>query len=93
MNVTEIRSKLKFEDFSMKIVCNTAIPFASKAINHAVNANKKLIFAENERTLNKALNVMARSFYAPVFEKFAIQEFYQNHHQNQLLSHSTKSHK
>lgn len=75
--VTNIRSTLKLGSYFLQFKSDTANPFVTKMINHVVNANWKLIFAENEMNFRKTIAATTQSVFAPIFDKFAMQEFFQ----------------
>lgn len=77
VNITNADIEVKFGDFSMKFTCGTSIPLVIKLINHAANANRRLIFAENEENVKEILNEAGQAFIKPIFDKFAIQELLQ----------------
>lgn len=76
-NVTNVGCSMKYEDVFVKFKSDTTLPFVIKAINHIVNVNRKIIFAENEPTVKIFLSETARAFFRPIFSKFAIQDFFQ----------------
>lgn len=77
INITNVGSSMKFKDHSFKLKSDTTIPFAIKTINHVVNANRKLILAENEANIIMNLAENARAFCEPIYTKFAVQDFFQ----------------
>lgn len=85
VNITSVRSKAKFDDYFFKLKSDTTFPFVTRMINQVLNANSRLIFAENERSFNKILGETAQAFLAPIFNKFAMQDFFQENCEWNLL--------
>lgn len=77
VNITSVRSSIKFEHYVLKFKSDKANPLVTKLINHVVNANWRLVFAENEMNLKKTIAATAQSIIAPIFDKFAMQEFFE----------------
>lgn len=76
VNVTNVRSSMKFEDYLITFKSNEVHPFLTKTMNHIVNANRKLIYAENESKFRTACNDAILALLTPIFRKLAVQEFF-----------------
>lgn len=77
VNITNVRSAVKCEDDWLKVKSDTAIQFVIKTINHIITTNRKFILAENEPNIRNTLGKITLSLLTPIFNKFAIQDFFQ----------------
>lgn len=77
LNVKSLGITVNFEDYSMKFECGTGIPIVYDTINHIINANRRLFFLENEQQFKNVLSEVTTAVFAPIFNKIAIQDFFQ----------------
>lgn len=76
VNITKVQTEVKCEDYLWTYRSDTAIPFLTKTMNHMVNANWRIIFMENELSFKKFASKTFQAFLTPIFNEFAIQEFF-----------------
>lgn len=79
VNVTSVRSKMKIEGYSFKFESQAGIPWVTKTINHVMNANWRLLLAEDEATTQTVSSEITQALFTPIFNKFPIQYFFQEY--------------
>lgn len=77
VNVKSVRTKAKFDGFSLKFERYAGLPIITKMINHAINANWRIITLENEMHFANVLGEIGQAILTPVLSKMAIQDFFQ----------------
>lgn len=77
VNVKNVRSKVHFEDYFSKLISDKGIPIVYDTINRLINANRRLIFLENERHFVKVISEVTHAILTPIFKEIAIQDFFQ----------------
>lgn len=82
INVRCVHTKAKFERYSLKFEKDSAIPIFYNTINHAINANWKLLFMENEPQFKETLSEIAQAIITPIFKKIAVQDFFLDNYTN-----------
>lgn len=77
VNITNARTKTTFEDYSLKVESETVIPLITEIMIQVLNVNWRLFFTETESQWEKILDEIIQSLVTPIFEKIAIQDFFQ----------------
>lgn len=81
IKVESIRTAVKPGQYAMKFECDKIHSVATQMMNHACAANRELVFIENEANFKKILGEIAEAILTPIFDKFAIQDFFHKTHE------------
>lgn len=77
INVTSVHTTVNFDDYSWQFESDSVMPFFTKAIQRTVNAHWQLIFVDLKPQLEIIVGDIIKSVMTPIFDKFAIQDFFQ----------------